>query len=249
MALCYNQPHFAQNLLSEYKKCSPSFAIDLYDDHWTLNKGPNKFLYTQPVSVSAAAFCYVLMFSQGLLDEVRALRIPVDFSHDDVVAALMSHTIARSDHMDPHIQAIPMDTTLFCFDMQIHLEILLKGVGFSGKSNNTGQFIQFSTCSLFLTEISIYNNKIKRIVDEVISPLPLGENINHGEIRLQSDALIARDPSTVCTWQSLINQQTKMSEAFKEVMTRMAIIRHSRDSLISCSSVIPHPLPPIKGAT
>lgn len=80
MALCYNQPRFAQNLLSKYKKCAPSFAIDLYDDHWTLNKGPSKFLYTQPVSVSAAAALYcVLMLLQGLLDEVRALRIPVDF--------------------------------------------------------------------------------------------------------------------------------------------------------------------------
>ncbi|KAF8524170.1 Spt20 family-domain-containing protein [Gautieria morchelliformis] len=65
MALSYNQPRFAQNLLSKYKKSSPSFTINLYDDHWTLNKGPSKFLYTQPVS--------------GLLDEVRALRIPVDF--------------------------------------------------------------------------------------------------------------------------------------------------------------------------
>lgn len=53
MALSYNQPRFSQNLLSRYKKSSPSFAIDLYDDHWTLNKGPSKFLYSQPVSVSA----------------------------------------------------------------------------------------------------------------------------------------------------------------------------------------------------
>ncbi|KIJ55209.1 hypothetical protein M422DRAFT_239837 [Sphaerobolus stellatus SS14] len=65
MALTYNQPNFSHKLLERHKNSPPSFTINLYDDHWTLNKGPSKFLYTQPVS--------------NLLDEVRALRIPVDF--------------------------------------------------------------------------------------------------------------------------------------------------------------------------
>ncbi|KAF8579913.1 hypothetical protein K439DRAFT_1358359 [Ramaria rubella] len=65
MTLSYNQSRFSQSLLSKYRKSPPSFTINFYDDHWTLNKGPSKFLYTQPVS--------------GLLDDVRALRIPVDF--------------------------------------------------------------------------------------------------------------------------------------------------------------------------
>jgi len=51
MALTYNQPKFAQKLLKKYRDSPPSFTINLYDDHWTLNKGPSKFLYTQPVSV------------------------------------------------------------------------------------------------------------------------------------------------------------------------------------------------------
>ncbi|GJJ11445.1 hypothetical protein Clacol_005678 [Clathrus columnatus] len=65
MALVYNQPRFSQRLLERYKQSPASFSIDYYDDHWLLNKGHAKFLYTQPLS--------------ALLDDVNALRIPVDF--------------------------------------------------------------------------------------------------------------------------------------------------------------------------
>ena len=63
------------------------------------------------------------------------------FSPNEVVALLASHTIARSDHIVPNEQAVPFDTTPFTFDTQIFLEVLLKGVGFPGGSNDTGNDI------------------------------------------------------------------------------------------------------------
>ena len=60
------------------------------------------------------------------------------FTPDEVVALLASHTIARSDHVDPTISAVPFDSTPFTFDTQVFLEVLLKGTGFPGTGNNTG---------------------------------------------------------------------------------------------------------------
>jgi hypothetical protein len=61
------------------------------------------------------------------------------FSPSEVVALLASHSIARSDHVDPTISAVPFDSTPFTFDTQIFLEVLLKGTGFPGTGGNVGQ--------------------------------------------------------------------------------------------------------------
>ena len=66
-----------------------------------------------------------------------------NFSPTEVVELLVSHTIARSDHIDPTIQQVPFDTTPFTFDTQVFLEVMLKGVGFPGTPNNTGAFVQY----------------------------------------------------------------------------------------------------------
>ena len=65
------------------------------------------------------------------------------FSPVELVALLASHTIARSDHIDSKIKAVPFDSTPFTFDTQFFLEVLLKGIGLPGPgtTNNTGQFI------------------------------------------------------------------------------------------------------------
>lgn len=96
------------------------------------------------------------------------------FSSNDLIHLLASHSIARADHVDPTIQTVPFDSTPFTFDTQIFLEVLLKGVGFPGTANNTG---------------------------EVASPLPAS-----GELRLQSDFALARDPRTACEWQSMVGK-------------------------------------------
>lgn len=106
-------------------------------------------------------------------DNVTSILARMDdggkFSPEEVIALLSSHTIARADHVDPAIQAVPFDSTPFTFDTQIFLEVLLKGVGFPGTAGNVG---------------------------EAESPLPLSDGVNVGEMRLQSDFALARDPRT-----------------------------------------------------
>ena len=82
-----------------------------------------------------------------------------------------------------------------------------------------------------------------RCVGEQLSPLPLGSGVDVGEMRLQSDFALARDSRTACTWQSFVNQQELMSSSFKRVMAKLAVIGQDEDKLISCSSVIPEPVP------
>ncbi|KAI0832313.1 manganese peroxidase isozyme precursor [Trametes gibbosa] len=62
-----------------------------------------------------------------------------------------------------------------------------------------------------------------------------------GEIRLQSDHDLARDPRTACEWQSFVDNQSKMQSAFKAAMSKLAILGHNRHDLVDCSEVIPVP--------
>jgi manganese peroxidase len=71
---------------------------------------------------------------------------------------------------------------------------------------------------------------------EVESPL-------EGEIRLNSDASLARDSRTACAWQSFVGQQAKMQSEFKAAMAKLAVIGQDRSKLIDCSDVIPVPKP------
>ena len=73
---------------------------------------------------------------------------------------------------------------------------------------------------------------------EVTSPL-------RGEMRLQSDHLLARDSRTACEWQSFTNDQEKFAETFPDVMSRLALLGVDQSQLIDCSEVIPiaPPLP------
>ncbi|KAJ6498502.1 Mn peroxidase MNP3 [Mycena vitilis] len=71
---------------------------------------------------------------------------------------------------------------------------------------------------------------------EVESPL-------EGEIRLNSDASLARDSRTACEWQSFVGQQAKMQSAFKAAMSKLAVVGQDVSKLIDCSDVIPVPKP------
>ncbi|KAJ7097576.1 manganese peroxidase 3 [Mycena epipterygia] len=71
---------------------------------------------------------------------------------------------------------------------------------------------------------------------EVESPL-------EGEIRLQSDAGLARDSRTACTWQEFATDQKGMQTKFKAAMMKLATIGQDVSSLIDCSDVIPVPKP------
>ncbi|KAF8803333.1 manganese peroxidase 1 [Phlegmacium glaucopus] len=77
---------------------------------------------------------------------------------------------------------------------------------------------------------------------EVLAPL-------HGEMRLQSDFLIARDSRTACLWQKNINNQAAMTATFKAAMAKMQVLGQNTQDLIDCSSVVPTSAPfagPIK---
>ncbi|KAL0956164.1 hypothetical protein HGRIS_002324 [Hohenbuehelia grisea] len=71
---------------------------------------------------------------------------------------------------------------------------------------------------------------------EVESPL-------RGEIRLQSDHLLARDSRTSCEWQSFVNNQAKLTNRFAAVMQKLSLLGHDQSTLTDCSDVIPVPRP------
>ncbi|KAJ7201749.1 putative versatile peroxidase [Mycena rebaudengoi] len=70
-----------------------------------------------------------------------------------------------------------------------------------------------------------------------------GENTSPlaGEMRINSDALLARDSRTACEWQSFATNQSKLQSAFRAAFAKMALIGQTRSSLIDCSDVIPVP--------
>ncbi|TDL21940.1 manganese peroxidase 1 precursor [Rickenella mellea] len=69
---------------------------------------------------------------------------------------------------------------------------------------------------------------------EVESPLA-------GEMRLQSDHNLARDPATACTWQSFANNHALMSSSFAAAMKKLAVVGQNTRRLTDCSDVIPVP--------
>ncbi|EKM50976.1 uncharacterized protein PHACADRAFT_262882 [Phanerochaete carnosa HHB-10118-sp] len=141
------------------------------------------------------------------------------FTPFEVVSLLASHSVARADKVDSTIDAAPFDSTPFVFDTQVFLEVLLKGVGFPGTNNNTG---------------------------EVASPLPNTTGTDTGEMRLQSDFALAHDERTACFWQGFVNQQDFMSNSFQQAMAKLAILGHDRNKLVDCSDVVPVPQPAVK---
>ncbi|EJC97780.1 manganese peroxidase 1 [Fomitiporia mediterranea MF3/22] len=153
---------------------------------------------------------------QDPVDKILARMQDAGLTPEDTVNLLSSHTVARSDTLVPGHDAVPFDTTPFTFDTQVFLEVLLKGVGVPFGVNNTDGA-------------------------EVNSPLPA-----EGEMRLQSDFAIARDPVTACFWQDMINNQQKMMNAFQTSMSKMAILGHDRRGLYDCSEAVPVPKPPVK---
>nr|AVJ41188.1 manganese peroxidase [Irpex lacteus] len=62
-----------------------------------------------------------------------------NFSPEEVVALLGSHTIAAADHVDPTIPGTPFDSTPEVFDTQVFLEVQLRGTLFPGTAGNQGE--------------------------------------------------------------------------------------------------------------
>ncbi|KAI0081217.1 manganese peroxidase 1 precursor [Panus rudis PR-1116 ss-1] len=62
-----------------------------------------------------------------------------NFSPEEVVALLASHTIAAADHVDPSIPGTPFDSTPEVFDTQFFVETQLRGTLFPGTGGNQGE--------------------------------------------------------------------------------------------------------------
>ncbi|KAI0829879.1 peroxidase [Trametes gibbosa] len=64
-----------------------------------------------------------------------------NFTPEEVVALLASHTIAAADEVDPTIPGTPFDSTPELFDTQFFIETLLVGTGFPGTAGNQGEVL------------------------------------------------------------------------------------------------------------
>lgn len=63
-----------------------------------------------------------------------------------------------------------------------------------------------------------------------------------GMVRLPSDALLARDERTACTWQSFILDEDKMRSEFGAAMVKLSLVHQDQDQLVDCSELIPEGL-------
>ncbi|KAJ7641900.1 putative versatile peroxidase [Roridomyces roridus] len=68
-----------------------------------------------------------------------------------------------------------------------------------------------------------------------------------GEIRLQSDSELARDPQTACLWQANVNNQAHMASTFQAAFLKMGLLGQDVSKMVDCSDVIPTP-PPLAAA-
>lgn len=50
---------------------------------------------------------------------------------------------------------------------------------------------------------------------------------------------------TAYTWQSFVNQQVQMMSAFKNAMSKLAVLGQNTQDLIDYSEVVPAPKPPV----
>jgi manganese peroxidase len=93
-----------------------------------------EFMAGRP-NATAPAIDGLIPEPQNSVDEILArMADGGDFTPDEVIALLASHTVARSDHVIPGFQQVPFDSTPFTFDTQIFVEVLLNGTGLPGNS-------------------------------------------------------------------------------------------------------------------
>ncbi|KIJ35838.1 class II peroxidase, partial [Sphaerobolus stellatus SS14] len=79
------------------------------------------------------------------------------------------------------------------------------------------------------------------VTPNVTDPTMFSTSPFNGELRLLSDAALARDSRTACTWQGFVNQQTSMQQAFSAAWAKMSVIGQSTQALVDCSSLVPTP--------
>ena len=60
-----------------------------------------------------------------------------------------------------------------------------------------------------------------------------------GEARIPSDAALARDNRTACTWQSFVEDQTDMASKFAAAWLKLSLVAQDQSSMTDCSDVLP----------
>ncbi|TDL14166.1 heme peroxidase [Rickenella mellea] len=149
--------------------------------------------------------------------KILARMADADFSPKELIHLLASHTVARSDHIDPTIQQVPFNTIPFTFDTQIFLEVLLKCNSVPGTSGNIG---------------------------EALSPLGKeGEMRLQSDFALARDSRTACEWQSMVD--KFGNNQKLMVTIFKNAMAKMAVTGQDKKKLIDCSEVTPVPKPPV----
>jgi manganese peroxidase len=108
-----------------------------------------EFLAGRP-NATAPAIDGLIPEPQDSVDSILArMADGGDFTPDEVIALLASHSVARSDHVVAGSIQVPFDSTPFTFDTQIFVEVLLNGTGFPGNgSPNLGMIHLFSDMPL-----------------------------------------------------------------------------------------------------
>ncbi|KAK0195899.1 manganese dependent peroxidase 1 [Armillaria mellea] len=152
-------------------------------------------------------------------DKIFARFQDAGFTTNEVVALLASHTIAAADLVDPTVRS---------------LEYYVGEIPGTPFDSTPGLYD-----SQFFIEVQLHGTLFPGTAGnqgEVESPI-------EGEMRLQSDAEIARDFRTACEWQSLMTDHAKLQRVFKDAMLKLSILGHSQNDLIDCSDVIPVPVP------
>jgi len=76
---------------------------------------------------------------QDNVDVILARMADANFSPEELIALLASHSIAGADDIDPTIPGTPFDETPSVFDTQIFIDVQLRGTLFPGDGANVGE--------------------------------------------------------------------------------------------------------------
>ncbi|KLO11720.1 manganese peroxidase 1 [Schizopora paradoxa] len=177
-----------------------------------------EFLAGRPNATHPAALGLVPK-PEDNVNKIFARLKDAGFTPQELVALLVSHTVARSDTLIANRSAVPFDSTPFTFDSQVFLEVLLKGT-----------------------------KSLPPSAGEAPAQVP-NALAAQGEMRLQSDFAIAHDPETACTWQDMINDQELMMSSFKSAMAKLAVTGQDTYDFVDCSEAVPIPQPAVNKAT